>query len=154
MKPIKGCGYVVGDVGRVKIDNPNVLYHAFHNHGSGETFSFSDIWKFAQNGDMLSLTAVGNTGSKFVIARTYKSNDDAYKIFLNNKAKEVIYSANGTDFTYQMINDIQHGKMNRTVIQTLSKKQTTNLMKAILKQSIECAKGGGIYGFKYIFSTT
>ena len=38
MKPIKGCGYVVGKIGSVKIDNPNVPYHAFHNHASGQTF--------------------------------------------------------------------------------------------------------------------
>ena len=47
MKPIKGYGYQVGtEHGEVKIDNPDQLYHGFHNHPSGNTLSPDDVMNF------------------------------------------------------------------------------------------------------------
>ena len=45
--------YHKGIVGRTKIENPGVPYHAFHNHGSGKTFSFPDIFGFARTENMI-----------------------------------------------------------------------------------------------------
>ena len=152
MNPIPNCGYRQGGMGNVHIDNPNVPYHAFHNHGSGETFSYSDIYIFSKRYNMISFTAVGNTGSKFVLCRNKRSDNIGYSVFLESKAREIIYSANGTNFTYEMIDEIQRGKKNGDIIKSLSQKQISELKKAMIKMSEECLKGGSKYGIKYISS--
>lgn len=146
--------YHRGIVGSTKIDNPGVPYHAFHNHGSGETFSFSDVLGFARSDNMISLTAVGNTGSKFVIYRNNNSDNLGYENFISDKSKEIIYSVNGTDFTFQMLYDIQKGKIGRDIMDVLSDKQLNELKCAMLEKVEECLKGGEKYGIKYISSKT
>ncbi len=144
--------YHKGIVGRTKIENPGVPYHAFHNHGSGKTFSFPDIFGFARTENMISLTAVGNTGSKFVLYRNSNSDNQGYENFVLDKSKEIIYSANKTDFTLKMLDDIQKGK--KDIIKNLSDKQLSELENAMIRKIEECLKGGKKYGIEYISSET
>lgn len=103
---------------------------------------------------MISLTAVGNTGSKFVIYRSSNSDNFGYKSFLHDKSKEVIYSANKTDFTLKMIDNIQRGRVSGDIIDTLSDKQLSELKNAMIMKVEECLKGGEIHDIKYISSKT
>ena len=51
------------------IDDYTEPYHAFHNHPSDKSFSFPDIRRMVLRKNMLSLTAQGNGGSKYVMLR-------------------------------------------------------------------------------------
>ncbi len=77
-KPIKGCGYVVGEVGRVTIQNPKVSFHAFHNHGSGGMLSYTDITGLADFPNMLSITATGNNGKLYFLTKSEQNDFDGF----------------------------------------------------------------------------
>ena len=154
MQPIKGCSYIVGKVGSVKIDDPNIPYHAFHNHGSGETFSVQDLMSFAKRKNMLSLTVMGNNGNIFSFTSTNSSNKYDYEKFLIMKSEEVIYKANGIDFTYNFLYDKNRRKEVVEALSNLTQKQMAELKNKIIALSEECAIGGKQYGFKYKYKKT
>lgn len=133
-------GYVVGEIGNVKIKNPNVPYHAFHNHPSGETFSIDDILKFCNRDNMLSITATGNNANYYNFSVTDKCDKKAYNLFLNEKLKQPLFG----NYTYQTLNELN--------IEGLSTEMEAEL-KAILTQfTEECINAGSSYGFKYTFT--
>ena len=141
MKPIKGCGYVVGKIGSVKIDNPNVPYHAFHNHASGQTFSVEDLINMTNRPQQLSLSATGNNSSVYSIIKTQKANDTAYNNFLTKSINDKSIFGG---FSYL---DLRKGKVD---ISIFSEKQIENLKSKIIQFSSNCAKEGEKYGYRYI----
>ena len=149
MKPIEGFGYVVGKKGHVRIDNPGVPFHAIHNHGSGETLSFTDMRNFVNNPASLSITAVGNTGSVYSLARSENSDSLGYGYFLHNKSKTVIFSANGVNFTLEKIADKHTREDLKPIVDAFSAEQRKALAEAILSQIEKCLRGGAKYGFQY-----
>ncbi len=149
MKPIEGFGYVIGKKGHVRIDNPGVPFHAIHNHGSGETLSFTDMRNFVNNPASLSITAVGNTGSVYSLARSENSDSLGYGYFLHNKSKTVIFSANGVNFTLEKIADKHTREDLKPIVDAFSAEQRKALAEAILSQIEKCLRGGAKYGFQY-----
>ncbi len=149
MKAIDGFGYVLGEMGHVRIENPGVPFHAFHNHGSGETLSFADARAFVNNSSWISVTAVGNTGSVYSLTRTAYSDSFGFGCFLRNKSRTVIFSAEGTDFTLEKIADENVSKDLKLIVSRLPAEQKKSLADAILSQTEKCLKGGAKYGFKY-----
>ncbi len=150
MQRIPGHGYRIGKVGSVRIDNPNVKYHAFHNHGSDESFSYGDLY-FAYYENMLSLTDTGNAGSKYVIVKTPKSDTDGYITFLDGKAHDIIYSANGLNYTLGIINSMNTGKISIAPLKKLTDDQLKELKLAIKKATDACTRESKKYGIKYIY---
>ena len=106
MERIPNHDYVQGGLGYVPIDNPDVPYHAFHNHGSGETLSFTDLLGFVNRNNMLSLTAQGNTGSKYVIFSTAQSDKRGFKDFLNAVSSDTIFEAGKQKYSLDKITPI------------------------------------------------
>lgn len=153
MKPINGYGYVVGEVGHVTIQNPGIPFHAFHNHGSGETLSYSDIRCIVNNSSCLSITATGNTGKVYSLMKTEQSDSFGYGCFLRNKSKNVIFSAGESDFTLEKIADEETRKELMLIADKLQPEQKTALADAILSQTEKCLKGGAKYGYKYSENT-
>ena len=141
MKPIKGCGYVVGKIGSVKIDNPNVPYHAFHNHASGQTFSVEDLINMTNRPQQLSLSATGNNSSVYSIIKTQKANDTAYNNFLTKSINDKSIFGG---FSYL---DLRKGKVD---ISIFSETHIENLKSKIIQFSSNCAKEGEKYGYRYI----
>lgn len=131
--------YRLGAGGKTKIDNPDVPYHAFHNHPSGETFSFEDLWNMTRRKNMLSLTATGNNADIYIILRSNESRLEDYHIFLLEKSKQSLYKG----YSY---NDIRNGKFN---VSSLSSEEIQELKQAIIQFSKECIIGGEQYGFQY-----
>lgn len=149
MKAIDGYGYRIGSEGHVGIDDPNVFYHAFHNHGSGKTLSFSDIAHFVSRQRQMSITAAGNTGSVYGLFKSKTANRNGYLTYLRNSSQTVIYSANNTDFTLDLLDKIQNGKAERAVIDALDERQTEALQSAMLEAVEKLMKDGDRYGFQY-----
>ena len=150
MNRIQGQGYIQGVVGSVNLGNVSVPHHAFHNHGSGETFSYTDIWKFANTENMISLSAVGNFANNYIIMQTDKSDREGYKFFLTQKAKEVIYSANGIDFTIELLQKIKRKEIDDAPLSQLDNEQRNELNNLGVKFSQELVERCEDYGFKYI----
>ncbi|GEM_PF-100442 len=149
MKPIKEFDfYVIGRIMSTPVKNPEIPFHAFHNHGSGESFSFTDIFNFTKTENMLSFTAVGNNGSLYVISRTSESDKNSYINFLINKMEENFYHAGNVKFSYKFLNS----EAGKEAYQNLKQAEKKELMKALTKWSISCAKGGNQYGFNYATS--
>ena len=146
-------GYVQGDIGRVSIENPNVFHHAFHNHGTGETLGFSDIYNLTNRQRQMSITAVGNTGSVYCLMKDKTVKRNEYLTYLLNASQEVIYSANGTDFTLASLDQIKSGKSGRDAIDGLDEQQTDALHAAMLSSIEKIMKDGEKFGFKYISGT-
>ena len=142
MNRIPNYDYVQGEVGRVRIDNPNVPYHAFHNHGSNESFSYSDLLGFARDDNMLSLTAQGNLGSKYVILSEPQNDKEGFRLFLKHKGEEKLLSVNGKSYT---LSDLYNSKINN-----VSDEQRKIILEAVEQKCTECMKGASKYGIKYI----
>ncbi len=149
MNPIPNCGYIQGEMGNVRIDNPNVPYHAFHNHGSGETFSLQDLRGFARRSNMLSLTAQGNTGSKYVISSTKQIDRNGFYKFLTNMSNEVIFRTENQDITLSWLYDKSNKSQLHELFSNLNKEQKRQLKNAIVDKTNECLKGAENYGIKY-----
>ena len=149
MNPISNCGYIQGGMGNVRIDNPNVPYHAFHNHGSGETFSLQDLRGFARRSSMLSLTAQGNTGSKYVISSTKQIDRNGFYKFLTNMSNEVIFRTENQDITLSWLYDKSNKSQLHELFSNLNKEQKRQLKNAIVDKTNECLKGAENYGIKY-----
>lgn len=141
MKPIKDHGYVVGSKpGKVRIDDHDKPYHAFHNHPSGETFSPDDLIIFGQRKNQMSITAVGNNGNVYCIFKTSNANSTGYKYFLRNQCRQKRFL---DKYTYWDVSS-----------KSFDKSKLTDLERAELKGQISafcesCAKGGVFYGFNY-----
>ena len=150
MQPIKGCGYRQGEIGKTKIDNPGVPYHAFHNHGSGSTFSFSDLLNFSERENMCSLSAVGNNGKTFLLFATSISDKQTYFELLNSVVNEIIFTKNNhgitIDWLYNEENRVEVSKF----IRQLSPKENRQLQNAIIEKTTNCLEGAEKYGIKYL----
>lgn len=155
MKRIPGYDYVIGKVGSVPLNPPNEPFHAFHNHASGETFSYADLYKFAGIENMLSLTATGNAGNIYNVLKTANADTDGYWNFLNQKNKEVIYQIKDSS-TGQNI-EISHKllqKKSKEISAKLTPEQKEELTQKLVDWSIECVEGAENYGIRYTKQTT
>lgn len=149
MKYIDNYGYRIGTIGNVKLSNPNVPFHAFHNHGSGETFSYTDLICFVNSNNMLSLTAVGNNGNVFNISKKSNRNDFGYRVFLRQQSSEIFFSANNADFTLDLLTNASRFEEAKLAISNLNISQIEELKKSLIIQTEKCIRGGEIYGFIY-----
>lgn len=149
MKPLKDESYRKGKRGSVKLDDMDIPYHAFHNHGSDQTLSYNDLRKFANSDNMLSLTAQGNLGSVFSIVSSDDADKIGYRSFLNIIGDEKIYEIKGTPISLSFLSDSANESKAKELISLLSPNQRRQLSKAIISQSEKCLNGGGDYGIKY-----
>lgn len=149
MKYIDNYGYRIGTIGNVKLSNPNVPFHAFHNHGSGETFSYTDLICFVNSNNMLSLTAVGNNGNVFNISKKTNRNDFGYRAFLRQQSSEIFFSANNADFTLDLLTNASRFEEAKLAISNLNISQIEELKKSLIIQTEKCMMEGEIYGFIY-----
>lgn len=148
-----------GIFGSVEIEGskaqPNEFFHAFHNHGSSETLSFSDLRGFSQDHFMKSLTAQGNNGvNKFTVLKTDSYDEDQYRLFITEKSVEVFYKIGDRNIT---LNDFLIEKDKKEIEElanTISNTEKEEFQKALLEKTLECLTGGEKYGVKYISSKT
>ena len=137
-----------GVVGSVPIDYDEKPFHAFHNHGSSGTLSFSDIDGFSKNNKMISLTAQGNNGySKFTVFKTDDYDNDAYTAFLFNKSREDFFSIDERHFSL-------HDRATSSEFEKMTKEQKEQYLRLLTSKTDECLVGGEKYGVKYISSET
>lgn len=141
-------GMSIGDVGSVQIPPSNKPFHAFHNHGSDETFSFTDLLNFSMNNNMLSLTAQGNQGSKYVITSSTNSDKEGYYLFLKAMSNEIIFSTDGADFTLDSIYGDNRAKT-QALIQKMSENDFEKLKRAVTSKTDDCLKGVEDFDIKY-----
>lgn len=149
MKPLKDEAYRQGKVGSVKMDDMNIPYHAFHNHGSDQTLSYNDLRKFANSENMFSLTAQGNLGSMFSIVSSDNADKIGYRTFLSIVGDEKIYEIRGVPISLSFLSDSANKDKVKDLINLLTPNQRGELSKAIISQSEKCLKGGMDYGIKY-----
>ena len=144
MKPIENHGYVVGKIGggEVHIDNPDIPYHAFHTHPTGNTFSAEDLAQMAQKENMISLSAIGNDAKIHSIIRTNNADSGAYHDFLHDMIETPYFL--GNRISYKEIRDLELSMFTDDM-----KKQLQSEIADFCKQ---CSKGGEQFGFKYINS--
>lgn len=143
MKPIEGHGYKVGEKpGQVKIDDPGVPYHAFHNHPSGETFSPEDLMQFTEHDKQLSLTAIGNSSRIYHISKSPDANVYAYYDYLSGRVNEQIFFDG--KFTYLDVKEFD--------IENLPNKLKNPLKEELISFSRNCIEEGKKYGFNYFES--
>lgn len=152
MNRIPGYDYVIGRVGGVKVQDPGEPFHAFHNHPSGETFSYTDLFNFSRNKNMLSFTATGNAENLYNILKTENSDIDGYKEFLIQKTNEIFYVTNDLhsgqkiEVSYEIL---ANEKQREEIRSKLSLEQKKELQKALDNWSLSCAEGGEEYEIKY-----
>ena len=145
MNPIENHGYIIGKkAGEVKIDNPEQLYHAFHNHPSGNTLSPDDVLNMSNKDNMLSITAIGNNGEVFCMQRGTNAKNLEYQIFLADKFEES-YFLDGR-FSYSDVKDFN--------IKELPNELRIPLQNEMVTFCKECIKGGEQFGFSYTHSGT
>jgi len=149
MKPLKDEVYRQGKIGSVKLDDMDIPYHAFHNHGSNQTLSYNDLRKFANSENMLSLTAQGNLGSTFSIVSSDNADKIGYRTFLNIVGDEKIYEIKGVSISLSFLSDSANKDKVKDLISLLTPNQRGDLSKAIISQSDKCLNGGVDYGIKY-----
>lgn len=152
MNRIAGYDYVIGRVGGVKVQDPGEPFHAFHNHPSGETFSYTDLFNFSRNKNMLSFTATGNAENLYNILKTENSDIDGYKEFLIQKTNEIFYvttdlhSGQKIEVSYEIL---ANENQREEIRSKLSLEQKKELQKALDNWSLSCAEGGEEYEIKY-----
>lgn len=143
MKPIEGYGHRVGDkLGQVKIDDPGVPYHAFHNHPSGDGLGADDLLLFSERNNQMSITAIGNNGKNYCMIRTSESRTIEYTAFLHEKMSDKIFG--GNKFSYFDVMEFQPKEYPELFDETF-----INELKTFHN---DCIKGGEQYGFRYIES--
>ena len=149
MNPIKNETYRQGTVGSVGLDDAGIPFHAFHNHGSNETFSVTDMMKLSDVDNMLSLTVAGNLGNNYLLSKTSKFDKFGYKDYLSSKSKEVFFSYNDFDFSFESMSDkSQRDKLNEALA-ALNSEQISKLKSSMVKKCEEIAEGGKVYGVEY-----
>lgn len=141
-------GMSIGDVWSVSMPPSDKPYHAFHNHGSDETFSFTDLLNFSSDDNMISLTAQDNRGSKYVITSNANIDKDGYRYYLKIMSNEIIFSADGVDFTLDSIYGDDRDKT-KALIQNLSEDNFKSLKKAVVLKTDDCLKGVEDFDIKY-----
>ena len=146
MQPIKGCGYRQGAIGKTKIDNPGIPYHAFHNHGSGQTFSYPDLLGFVRQDNMLSLTALGNNNNQFILLSSGIQSKVHYAEYIRTKAQEALTEIDGVLITLQ---NIYHQPV-FDMIRQMGDKNRRLLEKLVVKKTEECLVGAEKHGIKYL----
>ena len=142
MKPIENYGYVVGEIGggKVNIADPNVPYHAFHNHPTDSTLSVDDLINLTKHDNMLSITAVGNGGKVYCMQKKDISKSLAYRMFLQQQAKQKIFLGEHSYF------DIKNGKLRKD---DLSEDDAKIVIQQLSAFSDKCVKAGAFCGFDY-----
>ena len=135
MQPIKGCGYRQGEIGKTKIDNPGVPYHAFHNHGSGQTFS---------------IPAVGNNGDLYLLISTSMSDKQSYFDYLIVSFNDIIFKTDKREVTLNWLYSSNNSKIVDEYIHSLNPKQKNQLIFAVLDKVNEYLIGAEKFGIKYI----
>lgn len=126
------------------IDDYTEPYHAFHNHPSDKSFSFPDIRGMVLRKNMLSLTAQGNAGSKYVMLRRKNCDSDGYYLYLCKKSKETLYSSSATNFTLDYIHDKNREVEIKTLIALLPDSDKEALYSAVRKITDVVCSGCGI----------
>ena len=142
MKPIENHDYVVGKIGggEVHIDDPDMPYHAFHNHPTDNTLSADDLIGLTERSNMLSITVAGNGGKVYCMKKTDISKPLAYKMFLQQQSKQKIFLGK---YSYL---DIKFEKVKES---NLSKSDAETVIQQLSSFSDKCAKAGAFYGFDY-----
>ena len=115
------------------IDDYTEPYHAFHNHPSDKSFSFPDIRGMVLRKNMLSLTAQGNAGSKYVMMRNEHCNTQGYFNYLDRKSKQVFYTSGKTNFTLDYVHDRNKESEVKNIIASLSDSDREGLHKGFKK---------------------
>jgi len=153
MRRINGHNYVIGEEGKVNIEDHKAPYHAFHNHPSDKSFSFPDIRGMVLRKNMLSLTAQGNAGSKYVMMRNEHCDTQGYFNYLDRKSKQVFYTSGKTYFSLDYVHDRNKEAEVKNIIASLSDSDREGLHKALRRITDECIEEGGKYGFEYKFQS-
>ena len=154
LKRIPGCDYIAGaKTGEVDINDISSPYHAFHTHPSDKSFSLPDLRGMASRPNMLSLTAQGNAGSKYVMMRRKNCDNNGYYVYLSKRSKEVFFSSGTTSFTLDYLHDRNKETEVRALIESLSDSDRDGLHKALRRITDECIAEGDKYGFEYKFQT-
>ena len=137
---------VAQDIGKTKIDNPGIPYHAFHNHGSGQTFSYPDLLGFVRQDNMLSLTALGNNNNQFILLSSGIQSKVHYAEYIRTKAQEALTEIDGVLITLQ---NIYHQPV-FDMIRQMGDKNRRLLEKLVVKKTEECLVGAEKHGIKYL----
>lgn len=151
MNFVNGEEYRQGEKRCVKIADLGVPFHAFHNHGSDGTLSLGDIFTFIRIENMKSISAVGNSGSLYVMCKTENANRDEYMQYLLDKAKETFFQIGDTKISYLLTTDEE--KWN-PIKNKLTKSQLNDVMNAMSEFSMECAESGEKYGYIFKYSNS
>lgn len=137
-----------GVVGHVPIEYDSQPFHAFHNHGSNATLSFSDVDGFSKNSNMKSLTAQGNNGkNKFTVFKTPDYDEDGYCTFLHNISEEPFFTIGKRQFTLS-------NKVEEDEFFAFTEEQKEQYVRSYLAKCEEYLVGGEKYGVRYIFKKT
>lgn len=154
MKRIEGHSYITGENGHTKIENANVLYHAFHNHGSNGMLSFSDIFNFAGRSNQISISAIGNLGSSYILYTDSRNqseieeNKGKYFFYLLGQAtKPIISTSTGEKITFRRIMKNADGV--KSIIKDLPEEERHRILETVISKTREHIREGEKYGFKY-----
>ena len=113
MNEFNGMKYVVGEKDKTEILDLETPYHAFHTHPDDMMHSLRDLQGIADRDNMLSLTAQGERGSKYVVSKTNDYDKYGYKNYLTVKSKDEIYRNGNIAFSLDfMYNDRVNYKTN------------------------------------------
>ena len=152
MNEFNGMKYIVGEKDKTEIVDLTVPYHAFHTHPDDRMFSLSDLLNTADRDNMLSLTAQGELGSKYVVVKTIDYDKIGYRDYLNERSKDEIYQVGDTMFS---LGFMFNNKDNYTVAyDALSDMQQQELRAAVYNKMDEILTGGENYGVKYYHQET
>lgn len=137
---VKEYGYNVGKMGKVKIENYDKPYHAFHNHPSGETFSPDDILGMTNHSNMQSISAIGNNGNVYCMLKGTKANSSGYRRYLINRCQQKRFLGKFSYF------DVSSKSFDSS---SLSDTERSKLKVQLQSFCESCVKGGIFYGFSY-----
>lgn len=83
--------FVLGEYGKTKIADLDVIYYAVHNHPDNGVLSVIDLYKFLERETMFGLEAITNGGKNVtVIIKTLQSDMDGYNKYLEVRFNEFI----------------------------------------------------------------
>ncbi len=133
--------YTIGTRGKTQIANPSIPYHAFHNHGSGESFSPEDLIQLTLRPNQRSIAAVGNNANCYVMLKLENADQLGY---YNDIASKMLDKSFFEGFSYVDL------KTNSISISSLSEHQKIELKTKLRELSDKCSTAGENYGFKFI----
>lgn len=151
MKPLPNEKYRKGEVGSVKVSELGYPFHAFHNHGSDESLSIGDMIALTRSENMISITAVGNNGSIFSLAKGTNSDPDGFINYLTRKVSEPFFKFGDVEISSVYMADKE--KWDK-LYSKFDNKQKREFQSALAKFSYECAEGGNIYGYRFKYQKT